>query len=376
MALSKMMRSLVERAFDRIDAPPRPQGPSWLVDAWEQVDREFVTAPPLTLHLPVPALFAAAWAATRESLLAGPADRVAREVIAAAVSTLNDCPYCVDSHAASTSALGHDGVAKALRAGSAAQIVNDQLRAAAAWAGATRSPGDPLLANPPFAPEDKPYAVGTALTFHYLNRMVCAFLKPAPAKVPSFIDQRGFMTRVLGRFPGRLLGIANLEPGASLQFCTSAPTVPALTSLEKAPQLAAAWSALVAAADSAGEAVLSDRTRTVIFDTIESWTGADPGLGSDWMRRAVASLPEDEHAPATFSLVCALAPYRVEDRLVDAVRTTHPADADVVAIAAWASVRAALRIGTWISTPDVVAPRSRLATRPPPVATNPCGWWD
>jgi AhpD family alkylhydroperoxidase len=346
--LGKMTRSLVERVFDGIDAPPRPEAPVWLVDAWEQADREFVAGPPLTLHLPVPALFPAVWAVTRESLLAGPTQRVVREVIAAAVSTLNECPYCVDSHAASTSALGHDGVAKALRAKSVGRIADSQLRAAAAWAVATRSPGDPLLADPPFAPEDQPYAVGTALTFHYLNRMVSAFLKPAPATVPSFIDRCGFMTRVLGRFPGRLLSTANLEPGASLQFCSWAPSVSAPASLEEAPEVAAAWSALIAAAQNAGEAVLSERTRAVISDTIESWSGADPGLGSGWARRAVASLPKEEHAPATFALVCALAPYRVERRLVDAVRTVHPTDADLVAIASWASVRATVRIAAWM----------------------------
>jgi hypothetical protein len=82
VALSTVTRFVVERAFDRIDAPARPTEPPWLHDAWEQMDREFVTGLPLTLHLPVPQVFVAAWAALRESLLAGPTDRVVREAIA------------------------------------------------------------------------------------------------------------------------------------------------------------------------------------------------------------------------------------------------------------------------------------------------------
>lgn len=124
-----------------------------------------------------------------------------------------------------------------------------------------------LLADPPFEPPDAPYAVGTALTFHYINRMVSAFLKPAPARIPSFIDRRGFMTRVMAWFPGRLLAVANLEPGASLAFCASADHVPALACLETAPEVAAALAALVAAADQAGEAALSEPCRTVVADT-------------------------------------------------------------------------------------------------------------
>lgn len=348
MALSRASRLVIERVFDRIPAPARPTEPAWLHDSWEQADREFVTGPPLTLHLPVPALFAGCWAAVRESLLAGPTDRVVREVIAAAVSNLNECPYCVDSHTASISALGIDTAAKALRAGSMEVIQRDDLRAAAQWATATRSPGDPVLTAPPFSPKDQPYALGTALTFHYLNRMVSAFLKPSPVKMPSVIDRRPFLTRVLAVTAGRLLAAGNLEPGASLQFCEHAPSVAGLAKLEPAPEVAAGLAALIAAAETAGAAVLSEPCRKVVADTIDKWDGADPGLGSAWVQQSARSLPEPEQPAATFALLCAIAPYRVDRGVVDAVRPSHPTDSDLVAIAAWASVRATRQIASWL----------------------------
>lgn len=55
------------------------------------MDREFAGGPPLTLHLPVPALFAAVWAATRESLLAGPTDRILREVSSTTLQSSAGC---------------------------------------------------------------------------------------------------------------------------------------------------------------------------------------------------------------------------------------------------------------------------------------------
>jgi AhpD family alkylhydroperoxidase len=348
MALNKLTRPLVERSFDGISVPTRPTEPQWLRDAWIQMDREFVTGPPLTLHLPVPPLFTGVWAALRESLLAGPTDRVTREVIAAAVSVVNECPYCVDSHTASTSALGEDAAAKVLRARSVDAIGRDDLRAAAQWAAATRTPGDPKLAGVPFEPGDEPYAIGTALTFHYLNRMVCAFLKPAPAKIPSFVDRRSFMTRVIAVFPGRLLGAPNLDPGASLPFCSPSPKVPELVKLESAPHVAAGLAALAASAENAGQVVLTESCRKVVEDAIHGWDGGDPGLGSAWIREVVGSLPGDEQSAATFALVCALAWYRVDRRILAAVRSTHPTDPDLVSIAAWASMRATLRIASWI----------------------------
>jgi AhpD family alkylhydroperoxidase len=348
VALGSVTRSVVERAFDRISPPDRPSNPPWLRDAWEQMDREFLTVPPLTLHLPVPALFVGFWAAFRESVLAGASDRLTREVIAAAVSAVNECPFCVDAHTASTSALGDDGAAKALRAGSVDAIARPDLRAAARWAAATRSPGDPALASPPFKPEDLPYAIATALAFHYVNRMVSAFLKPSVVRIPSFIERRPFMTRFTAVFPGRLLGAGGFEPGASLAFCPSSPTAPELAKLDEAPTVAAGWAALVRSADEAGAAVLPASSRSAIARAIDAWEGTDPGFGSVWIEDVVGSLPQDEQPAATFALVCALAPYRVDRGLVEVVRRTHPTDGDLVSIAAWASMRATLRIAAWV----------------------------
>ncbi|HUP86438.1 MAG TPA: carboxymuconolactone decarboxylase family protein [Acidimicrobiales bacterium] len=347
MPLNMVTRRVVDRVFDRLSVPPTPtDSPSR--DVFDQTNRQFVSGPPLTLHLPVPALFAAVWAATRESLLAGPTDRMLREVVAGSVSTLNECPYCVDSHTASTSALGADDAAKAVRSGTFDAIGRDDLRSAARWAAATRSPGHPLLDHPPFAPEDEPYAVGTALTFHYLNRLVSAFLKPSPFTMPEWIARRPFMTRVMGVFPGRILGVPNLQPGASLRFCPSSAPVPELAKLDKAPEVAAAWSALVAAAEAAGTAVLSGTCREVVAEAITGWDGSNAALGTGWIDETVGPLPEGERPAARFALLCALASYRIDNGVVDAVRPTHPTDADLVSVAAWASSRAALRIATWI----------------------------
>jgi AhpD family alkylhydroperoxidase len=137
-----LARSIANLAFARMSVPAVPAEPGWLREAVEQVDREFMLGPPLVLHLPVPALFSPVWAALRESVLAGPVDRVTREVIASTVSALNACPFCVDSHTAAASARSADGAAKAIRAGLIDIIDRDDLRAAAHWAWATRSPGD------------------------------------------------------------------------------------------------------------------------------------------------------------------------------------------------------------------------------------------
>ena len=53
---------------------------------------------PFTLHSPSPELLAGAWSLCRESLLVVTVRRDAKEAEAAAVSRINQCPYCVDAH--------------------------------------------------------------------------------------------------------------------------------------------------------------------------------------------------------------------------------------------------------------------------------------
>lgn len=348
MALKMLARSVAERAFDRMAVPTVPAEPAWVADLVEQVDREFMAGPPLALHLPVPAVFAGIWAALRESALAGPADRAVREVIASTVSSINKCPFCVDSHTAAASVLGADRAGKAIRAGTIGQIGRDDIRAAAFWAAATRSPGDPRLAAAPFAPADAPYMIGTALAFHYINRMVNAFLKPWPVTLPSFVSRRGVMTRINAIFPGRLLGVPSLEPGASLRFCRQTRSAPELAKLDPAPDVARGWGTLVASAEDAGSAVLSAACRSAVGQVIAAWDGADPRLDPAWRDDVVSSLPPPEQPAAAFALTCALASYRIDRRLVASVRVAHPADSEVVSIAAWASARATRRIAAWL----------------------------
>jgi hypothetical protein len=156
------------------------------------------------------------------------------------------------------------------------------------------------------------------------------------------------MTRVNAVFFGRFLGVPNLKPGASLRLCAAAPSVPELAKLDRAPAVAQAWAALLAATEDAGAAVLSEAARVRIGERIAAWDGSDPGLGSTWMREAASPLRENERAAAEFALTCALAAYRVDDALTAKVRKTNPTDRELVSIAAWASSRATRRIASWL----------------------------
>ncbi len=67
---------------------------------YEQMADEFAIVPPLTIHSVVPDILAGVWCLSREAFVVGPGGRVRREMVAAAVSRSNACPYCVEVHSA------------------------------------------------------------------------------------------------------------------------------------------------------------------------------------------------------------------------------------------------------------------------------------
>src|SRR5262249_32328605 len=114
------------------------------------IDDFGILAPPFSLHLPVPDLLCAFWAMFRETVLGPRVDRAAKEAVAAAVSAINACPYCVDAHTTMLDAAGRRGAAEAIAAGRFDDIADPDLRSVAAWARATRTPDATILQRPPF----------------------------------------------------------------------------------------------------------------------------------------------------------------------------------------------------------------------------------
>ena len=77
---------------------------------------------PFVLHSPLPELLAGVWMACRETELVGIVPRVVKETVAASVSQLNQCQYCVDAHTIILSAMGEINVARAMNKATPARV--------------------------------------------------------------------------------------------------------------------------------------------------------------------------------------------------------------------------------------------------------------
>jgi AhpD family alkylhydroperoxidase len=292
-------------------------------------------AEPLALHAPLPDLLGSAWAILRETLLAGQVARGQKEAVAATVSTRNRCPWCIDIHSMMLQAAGHPQARLAIADGQVETIIDPSLRAIVAWA------DQPVLDMPPVAPAAVPELIGTAVTFHYLNRMVNALL------METFLPQARWARRtVAAALPWLLRPLArrSYTAGESLRWVRAADLPSDLSWAQQSPPIAHAFAGFAAVVDQHSQRALPASARAIIGEQLAVWNGVAPPLSRSWVEQAIAGLGEPEAAAARLGLLAALASYQIDEGVVAAYRRHYPGDASLVAALAWASFAAATAV--------------------------------
>ncbi|WP_033320173.1 carboxymuconolactone decarboxylase family protein [Streptomyces yerevanensis] len=300
---------------------------------YEQLATDFgiEDASPFVALSSAPELLAPTWALMRESLIAGKGSRTGKELAAVGVSRANKCPFCVDAHTMLLHATGDHALAERLAHGKPPE--NEQHARVLAWGEATRTPGSPDVSTLPFPAEHTPGYVGTALSFHFINRIVSSLVTEnlLPGNAQRFRVVRSLGGRSLAKTVRR-----RIVPGASLALLDEDETGPG-PSWAAGTTVGPAFTALRRAA-TAGAGLLTEADRTLVRETVEAWDGTHPPL--DWK-----DLPDREGRPgARLALLAALAPYRIADEDVAAWKKPPYTDHCLVHLIAYGAFAAVDRI--------------------------------
>jgi AhpD family alkylhydroperoxidase len=323
-------------------------------EVYRQMQADFLLIPLLTLHSPAPEVLAGAWSILRETLLAGSVDRAQKEIVAAVVSKSNECPFCVDAHRLMLEATSDHHVVGAIMRGDYDSIHDPQLRALVQWAITKRTAATNTAVLPPFSSDDAPAIIGTAIVFHYINRMVNIFLGDTLLPVPSAL--RGVAEQVVGLTAGKRM-VRSLQPGSSLRLVPSADLPDDLSWAAANPAVAGAFAGFAAVIEQVGSAALPEQVRALVGARVQAWGGETMGLSRRWVEQAAAEVQEDHRPAARLALLTALASYQVDASVVEDFRLRYPDDAQLIATTAWASFTAARRASVWFVEPFVMAGR-------------------
>lgn len=318
-----------------------------IAEVYAQIKEDFgQLVEPFVLHSPSPRLLAAVWMAARESEVAGLVPREFKEAVAITVSRWNACPYCVDAHVVMLHAMGDHAAANGIGYGDTPGRLEGRMQAIVAWASATSQPDAPILHNPPFSRAEAPEIIGTAVFYHYINRMAQVLLSETP--LPA--DQKP-LKGVLSRIGGWFFARAARRPkqrGASLAFLPESALPPDLQWAQASPEVAGAFARMAAVIAELAEKHVSADARQYVEQRLDEWRGS---LSPGQMGQSEPGLDGRGQATAQLALTVALSPYRVQPGMVYKCLAEQPEDEALLAVLAWSSFSAARRIGAWLNAP-------------------------
>lgn len=345
-----IFRNVAPQAIRHLAKPDLGTREPLLRRVLDQAAREFQLAPPLTVHSVDPELMAGLWHATREAYVVGAADRAMREAVAAAVSKLNECPYCVTVHAGLYAAAARDA-----RALVSSDSLPSDIASARAWAMATLSPETIALRNPALSVAAVPQIFGTAMIYHYINRLVSVFLADTPVALPGMNSGVGrtIMHRAFAVI-GKSMVAHDPMPG-QCAVLREAALPPEFAWASANPVMARALAHFAWSAERAGGEAIPASVRSAVERHLASWRGEQPPMSRAWMEDIVAALDKVYWPSARLALLAARAPYQVDDRTIAEFRACAPGDKPLLQTVAWASFAATKRIASWFPVASVVA---------------------
>ncbi|KUN39882.1 DNA-binding protein [Streptomyces longwoodensis] len=309
----------------RFTAPPSPRAATGRVaEVYGQLARDFGLRAPDTFVVlsSAPELLTGVWALMRESLIAGPGDRTGKELVALGVSLANRCPFCVDAHTMLLHATGDHALAERLARGE--RPADERHARVLEWGERSRVPGALDDGPYPFPRAHLPGYLGTALAFHFINRVVSALVGESllPGGAQRLRPVRSLGGRALARTvrrtaaPGDALALLDRpEPGEAPAWAGGTP-------------VGLAYAALLRAA-MAGAGLLDTDDQDLVEEVLHDWDGSHPPL-------ALTGFPDRRERPgARLALLAALAPYRITDEDVAAWRRPGHSDDSPVRLVAF-----------------------------------------
>lgn len=324
-----------------------------LAKTYKQIRADFQLVPPLTMFSPCPELLAGVWSIWRESQFAvGQVPRFITEAIAAGVSSINTCPYCVDAHTGMLHASSDNDIVKAINQKNCLLIKKDQSRHIVEWALANRSPNSDILESPPFSEKEAPEIIGTAVVYHFINRMVSIFLDDTPLPVPSRSGRlRGLASFIFGKTIGIRIIMRKPEAGKSLKFIPSATLANDMRWSLENKNIAASFSGFTSLLQDAADKIIPEHIQNLTQQHINAWNGNNMDMGRDWLNEIVEHLSHNDKPVARLTLLSALAPYQVCENDILEFRSIHPTDAQLLTVTSWASFSAARKVSHWLYKP-------------------------
>lgn len=301
---------------------------------YDEIGLDYVLGPPFTLHAAIPKLMAGVWSLVRETLIVNRnVNRLTKEAVAGGVSISNECPFCVQAHINMS--------------GGETDTDREDIFT---WSKSHYEKESDLIMNPPFSEDEAPEIIGTALAFHYINRMVTVFVTDFPLPLPRYLN---FLKPAISSFfkltaAKNITGVSIL-PGASLKRVPNAVLPKEFSWAQSNADISASFAGFDLLINAIGKKEIPSDVQKSILLFISTWDGVIQVMGNQWLEKEIATLSDDKKSLARLILLIAIQPYKITEQHIDELRALDYSDEQLIAVCAWGSWQATKQISSWIS---------------------------
>lgn len=276
---------------------------------------------------------AGVWSLVRETMIVNSnVDRLTKEEVAGGVSKSNQCPYCVEAHIKM----------------SGGRTDKDR-KNIYEWSKNHYSPNSKLIVDPPFSADEAPEIIGTALTFHYINRMVSVFVTDYPLPLPRFFS---FLKPTLSSFfrltaAKNITGV-NVNPGISLKRIPDAILPGEFSWAQSNADISDSFAGFDALISMIGEKHISLDIRKTILTFLGNWNGDIQEIGNQWLEEEISNIDNEKKALARLILLASIQAYKITEQHINELRKQGYKDEQIIAATSWGSWQATKRISSWL----------------------------
>jgi AhpD family alkylhydroperoxidase len=345
-----LFETLSLKTMRYVHAIPRRTATGLVAQVYEMIEEDFFINGSLTSRSKVPRLMAGIWTAGRESILVDDhLDRTTKEAMNAALSQVNDCPYCGDMLISLVHAGGKHEAASCIFAENQAHIANSTLGKRLSWVKSIATPGSKMDLPVPFTAAQLPEAIAALMAMSDINRFSHVVMDGSPVSAPLGLES--VKAAALRLFGGELRAThaKPLTPGRALQLLPPAPLPADMQWAMPNPRIADALARWAAVVELEASCAVSTEVREFVVRNLEHWDGELMPLSRSWVDAEVAVLTGQDRAIARLTLVLAKAPYQLDETLVEDVLREDRCEERFIRVLAWACFSGARRFAERIA---------------------------
>ena len=299
-------------------------------------------AVPFVLHSLNVELTAGVWVMLYETvLIEGNVRRSLKEAIATSVSEINKCNYCVDAHSImifGTEQKLYKTIYSIIDSEADPKTEEDHL---ILWALQNLNFDSSIILNPPFSKDEAPEIIGTAVLFHYINRMVTLFAGSSPLPTTKM---KGILVNLASRFIfAKAIRKRKIE-GESLMFIDGNIHQNSFDWADSARRIKRAFQYFKYQTENKIEGIISPELISLLNRSAVNLHLLKPGFGNENLKNFLKSIEPTEEQIAEFCFLTMFKPHKVYEKHIRAIKATHN-DEEVLQVASFVSMLIAESIG-------------------------------